>query len=372
MKKKVAIIIPGGIGGGYFMQGVPALEDYIIRISELFDVTVYSMIKTDPSYLPANFKLYSTNALFSSSTIKKVILTTILFIKNNKTKKYQLVHGLWGFPSGFLVVVLCKILNIPSLVSLQGAEAANVPEINYGHLHSYGKRKIVFWTCKHSSILTCLTNFQLKELKKNGFFRKDIHVIPYGIDGGLFTLKTKELASPFHFIHIANLNEVKDQITLLKTFKLIIKHEENCLLRIIGDGECLDKLKDLAKTLVIEDKVEFMGAIPHATIAEHLHWAHILLHTSLYEGQAVVVAEAAACGVVVCGTNVGLIADWGEEKCLTVDCGDYKALANKILELLKDTAKYYKLRDRAYGWTLEHTPNNTVASFQKIYNQLIR
>lgn len=371
MKKRVAIIIPGGIGGGYFMQGVPVLEDYINRISELFDVTVFSMIKADPSYSPKNFKLHCTNASYSSSAIVKILLTTVLFINENRKYNYQLIHGIWGFPSGFLAVVLGKILRIPSLVSLQGVEAANLPEINYGHMRSFAKRKIILWTFKHATGLTALTNFQITELSHYGFARKNSSILPYGADVKLFTINKKELVPPFNFIHIGNLTRVKDQHTLLKTFKIITEKTDNCFLRIIGDGECLSELKTLAKTLTIDDKVEFIGAIPHKNIPEQLHWAHILLHTSLSEGQSVVVAEAAASGVVVCGTRVGQIADWAEDKCLSADCGDYRTLANKVLELLNNTQKYNNLRDSAYEWALKHTPANLVGSFQKLYNQLI-
>jgi glycosyltransferase involved in cell wall biosynthesis len=330
LKKKVAIIIPGGIGGGYFMQGIPVLEDYIKRISESFDVTVYSMIKTDRSYQPQYFTLRHTNASHTHYTFWKIFLLVIIFLKGHLKNNYQLVHGIWGFPSGFLAVVFGKIFRIPSIVSIQGGEAAYIPKIRYGSMYNSSIRKLTLWTCKQADVLTALTDFQITELQKFGFRRKNTHIIPYGADEKLFVMNKKELTAPFRFIHVANLTEVKDQVTLLKAFKLISEKAASTL-RIVGDGSCLSQLKILAKNLDLEEKIEFIGAIPHKNLPEHLHWAQVMLHTSLYEGQAVVIAEAAACGVVVCGTKVGLIADWGEERCIPVDCLDFQTMARKVL-----------------------------------------
>ena len=352
------------------MQGIPVLEDFVHRISESFDVTVFSMIKTDKAYQSQGFTLLHTSASHSHYTFWKMALLAILFIKSHSKNRYQLIHGIWGFPSGFMAVVFSKIFRIPSIVSLQGAEAANVPEINYGHMRSFIKRKTIRWACKQISALTVLTHFQINELSKYGFQRKDVHVIPYGADETLFTPMEKTPTPPFRFIHVANLTRVKDQTTLLKAFKLI-SEKTDASLRIVGDGEDANLLKTLAKSLDIEQKIEFTGAIPHKSLPEHLQWAHVMLHTSLYEGQAVVIAEAAACGTVVCGTKIGLMADWGNEKCVAVDCGDFKMLANSVLELLGNYEKYTALQTNAKEWARNHTPSVTAGCFKKLYVQLV-
>src|SRR6185437_3937918 len=99
-------------------------------------------------------------------------------------------------------------------------------------------------------------------------------------------------------------------------FKLITEKKDNCHLKIIGNGECFEELKILVKNLEITNIVEFIGAISHSTIPKQLYKAHILLHTSLSEGQPVAAAEAAASGVVACGTRVGHFYDWDGDKCI--------------------------------------------------------
>lgn len=370
MKKKIAVIIPGGIGGGYFLQGIPVVEDLVQRLAEKFEVTVYSLVKTDPAYIPKNFVIRHTGASYKHPVLWRVFLCSLLFVFDYFKNRYVLVHGIWGHPPGRMAVIFGKILGIPSVVSIRGGEAANVPHINYGNMRHPRIRNITLWTCRHATALTMLTRFQLSALQNNGMTRKEVDIIPNGVDQSVFSFLKKELKPPYNFVHIANLNPVKDQPTLLRAFTLIAGRVDSRL-KIIGDGESMDLLKNLSSELGIADKVIFTGAVPNKLLPGYLHEAHIMLHSSLYEGQGVVLAEAAACGVVVCGTRVGLIADWGDTSCIAVPCGDYKTMAREVLLLLENPAKYEYLQQNALNWAMENTASHMASSFEKIYNRLL-
>jgi len=371
LKKKIAIIIPGGIGGGNFLQGIPVVEDLVQRLSESYEVTVYSLIKTDPAYTPKNFVLRHTGAHYKRPVMWRIFLCSLLFVFDYVKNRYVLVHGIWGHPPGRMAVILAKIFGIPSVVSIRGGEAAHVPEINYGNMLHPRIRKITLWTCRNAAALVMLTRFQLTELRKYGMDRKDYHIIPNGVDETVFTFQKKALRAPYHLIHIGNLNPVKDQPTLLKAFKLI-SEKVDCRLKMVGDGESMHELKQLAENLGIADKVTFTDAIPNKALPGYLHEAHFMLHSSLYEGQGVVLAEAAACGVVVCATRVGLVADWGDNCCRPVPCRDFQAMANEVLSLIENPPEYERLQQNALNWAKENTAANMALSFEKIYNSLLK
>lgn len=281
-----------------------------------------------------------------------------------------MIHGVWGHPPGRMAVLLGKLFRIPSVVSIRGGEAAHVPEINYGNMLHPRIRKITLRTCRDAGALTALTMFQIKQLQKFGLARQDFHIIPNGVDPAIFSQNKKPLKAPFHFIHIANLTWVKDQATLMRAFKLVAE-KADCQLTMIGDGECRADLEKLADDLDIRAKVIFTGAIQNTKLPDYLHKAHIMLHGSLYEGQGVVLAEAAACGVVVCGTRVGLISDWGEACCIPVDCGDFESMAARVLALLANAEQYEQLQQNAYAWAMKNTAADMAASFQKLYIQMM-
>ena len=95
-----------------------------------------------------------------------------------------------------------------------------------------------------------------------------------------------------------------------------------------------------------------------------------MLHTALFEGEGVVVAEAAAAGVVVCGTSVGLIADLGEGGAVQVAPGDDASLAEAVLRLLADADRYARLQESARRWASIHTPAWTAGEFFDLYDRL--
>jgi len=257
------------------------------------------------------------------------------------------------------------------VVSLQGGEGASLPAIHYGNMTNNSVRKITLWTCENATVLIAISKFLSNKMVEHGLKRKDVKLILFGADTELFYPKEKGKDCQLKIIHVANLNAVKDQSTLLKSFARITKRQPS-LLRIIGDGILFNELQQLTKELGITDYVEFVGAVPNLQLLPHYHWADIMLLTSLHEGQAVVVCEALACKVVVCGTRVGLIADLANDCCRTSDIGDDKMLAQNALELWNDSFEYKRLQENGFTWTQQHTLAWSVNKIQNVYNTLMK
>jgi len=368
--KRIAIIVPGGISLENSEYSIPFLQNLISNLSQQFDLTVYSLSKVPVSRdLP--FILKCTDSSPKSFIFKRILKICFLIYRDHRLKKFDILHGFWAFPSGFLVVILSKIFRNKSIVTLLGGEAAAIPEIGYGNMLKSHLKKITFMTCRLTNELIAPTHFLKDQLTFFGFQRKSIRIIPFGADTNLFKPIEKADFPPVNFIHIGNLTPVKDQKTLLRAFKLIQKRR-NCELRIIGPDYFEGELQRLAKELKIESKVKFLGPLLNHEIVNHLNWAHIMLHTSLYEGQAVVIAEAAASGVVVCGTRVGLLSDLGDEKAVTVDIGDYNSLAKEVLKLINDKNRYKQIRQNAFNWAEQYSAEWTAGKYKSLYLKLVK
>ena len=100
--------------------------------------------------------------------------------------------------------------------------------------------------------------------------------------------------------------------------------------------------------------MDFYGPVVYSAMPEHYAWADMMLHTSLYEGQGIVIAEAAMCGVLIAGTSVGLISDLGDSGTVAVPPGDFRLLADKVLESLNNPAVGEEKRRIAFAWAKEH------------------
>ena len=284
-------------------------------------------------------------------------------------KRYDLIHAFWALPAGLIAAELSKIFNIPCIITLQGGETANLPEINYGNILNVKSKKKTLQVCRGADKLVVLTNFQLNQLRLLGINRDDIEIIPYGAEERFFPfINTKNFEEPFKFIHVANLTEVKDQGTLLKAFK-ILSEKINCQLTIVGDDYLEGKIQQLVQELKLRN-VLFVEAVQHYELNKYLSNSHFMLHTSLHEAQAVVINEAMSSGVIVCGSSVGLLNDLNDDSCITADCGDYNTLAEKILELLPDKERIEKMRISAFEWSVSHSASWTYKSYKKNYERL--
>jgi len=368
MRKRVAIITPGGIGAGHLSQGYPPLLNFIQRLSSEFDITVYSLTPINPDFIPSNFRIKSISKIFKASKVRGILLSMLLLYDHFRNS-YQLIHSFWVYPAGTLGVILGKLIHKPSVVTIQGGEAAAIPQIGYGNMFNPSLKKITLWTCERASCLNSISKFLVNEMSKHGLKRKDSVVIPFGPETSLFMNVKKVECDRLRIIHVANLTEVKDQVTLLKAFALILK-EEPAELRIIGGDFMEGKLQVLANEMRLDEFVKFLGAIPNTELTKHYAWADIMMHTSLHEGQSGVVMEAMASGVVVCGTRVGILYDLEDEYFETVEVGDYQTLASKIIDLWRGQDKYRELQTKSLSWAQKYNLEWTVKKFGALYKSI--
>jgi glycosyltransferase involved in cell wall biosynthesis len=65
-------------------------------------------------------------------------------------------------------------------------------------------------------------------------------------------------------------------------------------LQVLGDGPLRAEMEELARTLGVSDRVEFLGAIPWKEMPEHYRHADLFLFTGLRDSSPTVVLEAMA------------------------------------------------------------------------------
>jgi glycosyltransferase involved in cell wall biosynthesis len=108
------------------------------------------------------------------------------------------------------------------------------------------------------------------------------------------------------------------------------KQVPHLVCKLAGTGPELESLKNEARKLGLENKIEFCGEIPQQELMDLMDRAKIFLHTSKSEGQGLVMGEALVHGCFVCTTVPG---PYGEEKCLYKFNAD-KDAADKIVSIL--------------------------------------
>jgi glycosyltransferase involved in cell wall biosynthesis len=359
-RRRIAVICPGGIIGGDFNQGVPALVELFGRLSERYDLTVYQAARPDSTDHPARPFDVRT---FGHRLAKLWLFLALL--RDHMRCPYELIHGLWA-GSGYIAVWAARLLNVPSVVSLLGGEVANLPEIAYGGLTDRSQTRRLKQVCDRATAIVTLSRFQDAKLKE--VHAVDSTVIPLGVDTRKFAFRDRPIESPCQFIHVANLTEVKDQATLIKTFA-ILRARIDCHLTIVGPDHLQGQLHKLVNSMGLDSEVTFTGPVRHAELPRYLERAQVLLHTSLYESLAVAALEAMASGVAVCGTAVGILSDLNGVGCLAVKPGDAVGLAQGVLRLLGDPKELARMRHKAREWIANHSIDATASAYIRTYEE---
>jgi len=347
MKKPIAIWMPGGVGGGYYSQGIPVISKLIDDLSAVYSISIYSFHPPNEDFKPNGYKLHSIDRRIKYNWLRWTFLG-LLFLKHHHKMNYRLLYAFWGFPAGVVTVVLSKVVKRPSIIHLQGGDAVYIPSIGYGSLKGIAKG-LMLWAYKQCTLLIALTSFQKNKLTEAGLTR-DVDVIPFGTDLKLFPLKQTDINSqPVRFLHVGNLLPVKDQVTLLNTFATISK-SISAELRIIGEDHLNNLIHKRCRELDLQDKVEFMDIQPYEQMTLHYAWADVLLMTSLYEGQCMAIAEAAASGILIAGTRIGMLADWNDQFACIVEVGDAEGLSDEVVKTIQNRENRSKRIEQAWKY----------------------
>lgn len=367
MKKRIAIWIHGGVGTGHFSQGYPPLEKLLIELSRYFEVVVYSQSPVSPDFHPPNFNIRSASARLKGGVLRWLSLFAY-FMQDHLAKKFDTIFAFWGYPAGFLATCLSKITGVPCAVYILGSDAAGIPSIDFGIFHKPLPRRLAMWTYNKADLLLTISNYQQKQLKEFGL-TKPMTTIPWGAETALYNFSSKKRGDILRIIHVGHLTPVKDQATMLKAVALIAKHHQ-VELRIFG-VDCMNgAIQKLCRELKIERSVRFLDMVPYHNMPEQYAWADIMLHTSLSEGQSMALTEAAACGVLLAGTNVGLLYDLGENCGITVETGDFEGLASKVLAIIYDDRGWINKVQQAKSWSESHDLSWTVNKLVSMLNDL--
>lgn len=287
----------------------------------------------------------------------------------------DVVHGLWASVTGLVAVMAARRHRVPSLVHVAGGELVAFPDIGYGGALGTGGRLIARAGLRGADHVTVATDWMAAHVRRAGYRVDD--VVPLGVDTERFTVRSgrgSALDDPTRLVHVASLNGVKDQATLLRAFARIRAARPEVTLDIAGVDTTNGAVARYAAELGLADAVRFHGFVPSADLAALLQGAALHLLSSRHDAGPVAVLEAAACGVPTVGTAVGHVADLAAATppgAVAVPVGHAERLAAEALALLADEPRRQAVAATARAFALAHDRRATVARFDAAYRQLL-
>ena len=141
----------------------------------------------------------------------------------------------------------------------------------------------------------------------------------------------------------------KDLPNLLQAAALVLRRHPDVLFLLVGSGQEELKARRLAEELGIAEGVKFVGAVPYEQMPAYFAACDVFVLPSVYEGNARVLAEAAAAGKPVVATDVSGTRDTviDGETGYIVPVGRPEALAQGMIRLLDDPARAAEMGHRA-------------------------
>jgi glycosyltransferase involved in cell wall biosynthesis len=163
-------------------------------------------------------------------------------------------------------------------------------------------------------------------------FRGEIRCVSHPMKKAVSFSSQREYKEPYYFF-AGRLSKEKGVDVLLRAMAKL----PDAKLRIAGDGPNRKYLETLAKTLLIENRVEFLGHLPSEAVQQEIISAKAVIVPSVwYENMPYAILEALAVGAVVVASNIGGIPERivdGENGFL-FEAGNSKNLA-EVLKNLK-------------------------------------
>jgi glycosyltransferase involved in cell wall biosynthesis len=296
----------------------------------------------------------------------------------HRERPFDVLHGVWLHEPGTLALLAGRLLRVPTLLSIGGAEVASLPAIGYGGALDRRARAVNRAALRHASLVAGGSEYVLELARALCPERHpaDFRLAPLPVDATRFSpgaSRSFEPAKP-RLLHAASLIPVKDQALLLRAFARVAGQLPDARLDIAGEDPfgmraTLEALRD---ELGQQARVRFLGAVPHSALPELYRAADVFVLTSWHESQNMAALEAAACGTPVAGTAIGVVPDLAPRAAVAVSSRDPAGLAAALLELLRAPERLHAMQ-RAARQAVEqrYAAQPASARFRSLYAELV-
>ena len=364
---KLALVVPGGVDRSGEFRVIPALLALIERLSVRHEVHVFALHQESA---PCAWDLLGARVhnIGRGATRLRAVRA---ILREHHASPFGLVQAFFSGACGLIAVSAARMLGIPSIVHVAGGEPVRLPDIGFGGRLTWRGRLQERVVLTGASALTAASAPQLELLAGLG---ADARRVPLGVDcvqawpaRAPVPRRTDE---PARLIHVASLNRVKDQPTLLRALAQLARRQQAFHVDIVGEDTLGGSIQRLAYELGLAERVRFHGFMTQRQLLPLMQAAHVLVVSSRHEAGPVAVLEAAAMGVPTVGTAVGHVLEWAPEAALAVPVGDGQALAAALSQVLSDEALRLRLARAAWMRAVWQDADYTAGCFEALYEEL--
>lgn len=368
---KLALVVPGGVHGSGTQDVIPAVLALVERLAARHELHVFALFQQPE---PARWALRGAQVHAVGGRARAAPWRALAAIAaEHRRAPFELVQSLWAGPCGMTAVLAARLLSLPAAVHVAGGELAALRDIGYGGLLTWRGRLRERWVLRRADAVTAASAMILTQIATQGVTGRRL---PLGVDLRAWPPRAprpRRAGEPLRLLHLASLNRVKDQATLLRAVARAAAAGLPLRLDVIGIDTLGGAVQAQARALGLDDGlVRFHGFLPQAGCRSWVAQADLLVMASRHEAGPLALLEAAVAGVPGVGTAVGHFAEWAEQgAALAVPAGDDEALARGILRLGADEPLRLALARRAQALACAEDADHTAAAFEALHAELL-
>jgi glycosyltransferase involved in cell wall biosynthesis len=364
---KIALILPG-FSAHEQDWCIPVLLDYVRALSREDEVHVITLRWPERR---ARYRVFGADVRALDGRPRMGARVVGLWARavraiaaEHRRRPFDVLHAFWADEPGWVAALAGAWLRRPVLLSLAGGELVGLPDIGYGLQLLPGRRALVRWLIQRAALVTGGSDYLLA-LARAQLAPGEQHRLrraPLGVDMERFHACEPAASNGTAIgVNVGALYPVKDHALLLRAAARLA----HVTVRIAGQGPLLAPLQALAAELGLAHRVEFLGPVDHGALADLYAASDVFVQTSRHEAQGMALLEAAACGVPVVGTPVGVLPELGQP------AADAATLATALDELLADAPRRKALWRAAQASVAEEfSLNVAVARFRDLYAEV--
>ncbi|QWT18884.1 glycosyltransferase family 4 protein [Bacillus sp. NP157] len=362
---KIGIVLPGGVDRGGEERVIPAFLALVERLARLHEVHVF-VFHQEPR--PARWELRGAQVhnIGEGWTRWRSVMA---IRREHRLARFDVLQALFSGACGQVAAMSSVLLRVPYAVHIAGGELVALDDIGYGGRRRLRSRISESVVLRRAALVTAASEPILASLRGLGV---SAGRIPLGVDVSRWPLATPRprAAAPLRLLHVASLNLVKDQATLLHALAILAQRGVPFTMQMIGVDTLGGRVHDLARELGIADRVAFLGFRTQAALRPLLLDADLLVMSSRHEAGPLVLLEAAVLGVPSVGTAVGHFVEWEGTAALTAAPGDAEGLALAIATVAHDEALRLRLATEAQRRAMREDADATATAFLSHYEAL--
>jgi glycosyltransferase involved in cell wall biosynthesis len=363
---RVALIVPGGVDPSGEYRVIPALLALIRRLAGRHDLQVFALRQGTQ---PGHWRLLGAEVRNIGEPRTRVRAMRALY-GAHRAQAFDVIHAIWSGAPGLVAVAAGRLLGVPALVHVAGGELVALPAIGYGGRQSLKGRVREAMVLRAAQRVTAASGPMLQMLDALGIRATRV---PLGVDLETWPPRPplrRAAGTVARLVHVASLNRVKDQPTLLRALERLRAAGMEFRMQIAGEDLLEGEIQGLASRLGLAAALRFHGFVPQRALRALVADSDLMVMSSRHEAGPLSLHEAAVLGVPTVGTAVGQIADWAPQAALAAPVGDPDTLARHMLALLTDEELRLRIAYAAHAAALRENADSTVRAFETLYEEV--